>query len=164
MESLVPIDMFDACRRGDIALVKKLHQQYPESIHLEDHKGYTPLIIAVYNNSTEVVDFLLQQGANLGSQDVSGNNALMGVCFRGYKELAKKLLEAGADVNQRNGSGATALTFAATFGHLEIAELLLQHGADVALRDARGKSPLDHAIIQENEAMIALIERYITND
>ncbi|MBD0287928.1 MAG: ankyrin repeat domain-containing protein, partial [Flavisolibacter sp.] len=60
---------------------------------------------------------------------------------------------------QRNANGATALTFAATFGHLKIAELLLQHGADVTIRDARGKSPLDHAVIQENEKMVMLLEQ-----
>jgi ankyrin repeat protein len=67
------------------------------------------------------------------------------------------LLEAGADVNLRNGQGAPALTFAATFGQLEIASLLLRNGADRDLHDSRGKSPLDHALMQENEAMVELL-------
>jgi hypothetical protein len=72
------------------------------------------------------------------------------------------LIEAGADVNLRNSQGAPALTFAATFGHLEIAELLLKNGADQSLKDSRGKTPLDHAILQENEAMINLLQQYAT--
>ncbi|GAC1450271.1 MAG: hypothetical protein NVSMB7_12500 [Chitinophagaceae bacterium] len=162
MLSAEPVQMFDACRRGNREEVEDLYEIAPDLIHAEDYKGYTPLILAVYNNHPGVVDFLLQKGAKTDVQDASGNTALMGVCFRGYQELAAKLIDAGAAVNQQNGSGATALTFAATFGHLQIAELLLKKGADVSLRDVRGKSPLDHARIQENDEMVALIERYAT--
>jgi ankyrin repeat protein len=152
---------FDACRRGDLAEAEQMLKANSTLINIEDVKGFTPLIIAVYNNQPAVVDYLLQKGAKLEMHDLSGNTALMGVCFRGYKELAKRLIDAGVDVDQRNHQGATALTFAATFGHLEIAEMLLQKGADINARDVRGKSPLDHAAIQENWEMVKLIESYI---
>lgn len=156
-------DIFDACRRGDVALVEEIYTINPDIIHVEDFKGFTPLIIAVYNNQPDVVDFLLGKGARMEMQDQqAGNTALMGVCFRGYKEIAQKLIDKGADVNQRNSQGATALTFAATFGHLEIAEMLLEKGADVFVPDSRGKTPLDHAILQENEEMVELLQRYAT--
>ncbi|HEX8334345.1 MAG TPA: ankyrin repeat domain-containing protein [Segetibacter sp.] len=153
-------DIFEACRKGDKALVESLYKINPEIIHVTDIKGYTPLIIAVYNNQPEVVTFLLSMGARTEMHDQVGNTALMGVCFRGYKELVAMLIDAGVDINQRNHQGATALTFAATFGHLEIAEILLKRGADINARDVRGKSPLDHAAIQENWNMVALIEKY----
>lgn len=154
-------DIFDACRRGDVELVERIYNINPEIIHIEDFKGFTPLIIAVYNNHLAVVDFLLSKGARSEMQDQAGNTALMGVCFRGYKELVPRLLEAGADVNQKNYQGATALTFAATFGHIEIAEALLNKGADIQVPDSRGKTPLDHAVIQENEEMINLLQQHI---
>jgi ankyrin repeat protein len=161
METL-QTDFFDACRRGDKETVERLYEVYPNIIHTEDVRGFTPLIIAVYNNQVEVADFLLIKGAKAETQDQNaGNTALMGVCFKGYKELAEKLIEAGADINQRNNQGATALTFAATFGHLEIAKMLLEKGADVHAKDVRGKSSLDHAIIQENEKMIELLQSYL---
>ena len=153
---------FEACRKGELQQVQVMYSINPDIIHSEDHRGFTPLMIAVYNDQPEVADFLLEKGARLAMQDMSGNSALMGVCFKGYKTIAEKLLQAGADVNQRNANGATALTFAATFGHLEIAEMLMRNGADLNLRDSRGKSPLDHAIIQENEPMIELLEKYLT--
>lgn len=153
---------FDACRSGDKALVEKIYAERPDIIHAEDARGFTPLIIAVYNNQPEVVDFLLEKGAKPETHDQNaGNTALMGVCFKGYKELAEKLINAGADINQRNNQGATALTFAATFGHIEIARLLLDKGADVRARDVRGKSPLEHAVIQENEEMVTLLQQYL---
>ena len=159
LKLLMP-DIFDACRRGDLAAVEQLYADDPQVIHSSDFRGFTPLILAVYNDQPIVADFLLQHGAHPDAQDAAGNSALMGVSFKGYKELALRLLDAGADVNLRNVNGATALTFAATFGHLQIAEWLLQGGADMTLRDSRGKSPIDHAVAQDNEAMIDLFQRY----
>ncbi len=154
-------EIFDACRRGDLAALQQIVAANPVIVNASDTKGFTPLILAAYNEQPEVVGFLLQNGADINAQDAAGNTALMGVCFKGYKDIAKKLLDAGADVNVRNSNGAPALTFAATFGHLQLAEWLLQRGADLSLRDSRGKSPLDHAVIQENEAMIELFQKYL---
>lgn len=153
-------EIYDACRKNDCVTVRRIYEIAPEAIHTPDLKGFTPLILAVYNNSVEVVDFLLSKAADTGGQDAAGNTALMGVCFKGYTELAKKLVDAGADINERNSNGATALTFAATFGHLEIAELLMKGGADLHVQDSRGKTPLDHARMQENWPMFDLIQKY----
>lgn len=152
---------FEACRRGDLQEVHSMYDEDPACLQLQDQRGFTPLIIAVYNDNINVAEFLLEKGAKVEMHDMAGNSALMGVSFKGYKTIADRLIKAGADVNQRNANGATALTFAATFGHLEIAEMLLKNGADLNLRDSRGKSPLDHAILQENEPMIALLEKYV---
>lgn len=158
--SAITSDIFDACRKNDRTVAEKIYEQDSSVINSTDIKGFTPLILAVYNNSPEVVDFLLENGADVNAQDAAGNTALMGVCFKGYKDLAKKLIGAGADVNQVNVNGANALTFAATFGQLEIARLLLEKGADYDQPDLRGKTPYNHAIIQENIPMIELIEEY----
>ena len=104
---------FDACRSGNLPLVDELFQQDNTLIHTIDSKGFTPLILAVYNEQPGVVDYLLQQGAHVDAQDFAGNTALMGVCFKGYKKIAAQLLSAGADVNITNANNATALTFAA---------------------------------------------------
>lgn len=154
-------EIFDACRRGDLKAVQQICAGNPDAVNAVDAKGFTPLILAAYNEQPLIVDFLLANGADPNAQDAAGNTALMGVSFKGYKDIARKLLDAAADVNFRNGNGAPALTFAATFGHLQIAEWLLQHGADLTLRDSRGKSAFDHAVIQENEAMIELLQKYL---
>lgn len=154
-------EIFDACRRGDLTTIKELYSANPAVVNAVDAKGFTPLVLAAYNEQPEIVDFLLANGADINTQDTAGNTALMGVCFKGYKDIAKSLIDAGADVNLRNSNGAPALTFAATFGHLQIAEWLLQKGADLSLRDSRGKTPFDHAVIQENEAMIELFQKYL---
>lgn len=153
-------EIFDGCRQGNLEKVKELYELNNEIINARDLKGFTPIILASYNNQPEVVDFLLEKGVEINSPDGSDNSALMGVAFKGYTEIAKKLIGAGANVHQRNANGATALTFAATFGHLKIAEMLLERGADIHVPDARGKTPLDHARIQENWEMYDLIGKF----
>lgn len=150
----------DACRNGNEEDVKKICELLPELVNAADEKGFTPLIIASYNNHPQVVATLLKNGAAPDAQDSAGNTALMGACYKGYKEVAEQLLHAGANVNLRNNQDAPALTFAATFGQLEIAKILLEQGADPTLQDNRGKTSLDHALLQENEAMSALLLSY----
>jgi uncharacterized protein len=157
MDSKELANLLDACRRGNTDDVTQLCQLHPNLINAADAKGFTPLIIAVYNNQPAVINILLQNGADPNKQDLSGNTALMGACFKGYLALAEKLLTAGAAINLRNEQGATALTFAATFGQLAIAKLLLQHGAEVNHPDSRGKTSLDYAVMQKNNEMVALL-------
>lgn len=162
MESKEFAYFLDACRRGNTTEVAQLCQLFPDLINIADAKGFTPLIIAVYNNQAATTELLLQYSADPNAQDLSGNTALMGACFKGYQNITSLLLQAGADVNIRNGQGATALIFAATFGQLEIAKLLLENGANTTFQDARGKTPLDHAVLQENIAMITLLQQWVT--
>jgi len=157
-------EIFDACRQGNVEKIKELYEENPDIINAEDYKGFTPLILASYNDQPLAVDFLLEKGVVIDPPNGTANSALMGVCFKGYTDIAAKLLDAGAEVNQVNSNGATALTFAATFGHLAIAEMLLQKGADVHAQDARGKSPLDHAEIQGNQEMFDLLIRFANKD
>ena len=58
-------------------------------INFQDDKGYTPLIIACYNNKYDAAKLLLDAGAFVDAQDFGGNTALMGVSFKGYSEIAK---------------------------------------------------------------------------
>src|SRR5690349_1653087 len=109
MESNELANFLDACRRGDTGTVTQLCQQFPNFINASDSKGFTPLIIAVYNNQPAVTAILLQNGADPNAQDVSGNTALMGACFKGNTALAEKLINAGAAINLRNGQGVSAL-------------------------------------------------------
>lgn len=161
---LLPMDatslFFDACRFGKNDVILNLLTEEPNLVNARDAKGFTPLIIAVYNHQPDTARLLIEKGADVNAQDAAGNTALMGMAFKGYTELAELLIQSGAEVNLRNGNGAPALTFAATFGRIDVAELLLKNGALVNIPDARGKTALDHAVIQENEQMIALLEPY----
>ncbi len=141
--------LFAASRQGNVPVLKEIFG-LRDNLDVRDEKGYTPLIIAVYNGQMEASAALIEAGANLDAADGSGNNALMGACFKGHTEIAALLIEKGASVNARHGNNGTALMFAAMFNRLEIIDLLLIAGADPAMTDNRVMSALDHAIQQGN--------------
>lgn len=151
-------DVFQVARTNDVIALEALLATAEIDVNQTDKRGFTPLILAVYNQSYEVAKLLLENGANPNAQDLSGNTALMGASFKAYPEMVDLLLAHKADVNLLNYNQAPALLFAATFGQLEIAKKLLEHGADKNLKDHNGKTALDHAQIQENEAMIQLLK------
>lgn len=149
-------DIFAAARANDVVALEGFLKSGAD-VNGKNEKGYTPLILAVYNENNEATEFMLKNGANPNMQDGSGNTALMGATFKGYHTAVKTLLRYKANVNQVNYNDATALVFAATFGQVEIAKTLLSHGADKGLKDSRGKTAYDHALMQENTALINLL-------
>lgn len=149
--------IFDAARNNDtIAIQHYIQEALP--LDTVDEKGYSPLILACYNENIKAARLLLAAGANPNVQDKSGNSALMGVAFKGYATMADLLLQHGAEIDQQNYNAATALIFAATFGHEDIVQLLLRYNADRSLQDRFGKTALSHAQMQENEGIIALLK------
>lgn len=157
LTSIKAQDIFSAARSNDTVQMAEYIKQGID-INQANAKGFTPLILAVYNNNAEAVKFLISKGAKVDAQDMSGNTALMGATFKGYVNMVDILLSEGkANVNQINANGASALIFAATFGQKEIVEKLIAEGADVTIKDSRGKTAKDHAVMQENESIVNIL-------
>ena len=95
-----------AARLGETAVLQELIDKHA-NVNATDEKGYTPLIIACYNNQYEAAKFLLQSGAYVNAQDHGGNTALMGGSFKGYPDIAELLIKNGADLNMQHGNGGT---------------------------------------------------------
>jgi len=148
--------LFDAARRGDVAYLRELLATGVD-VNTQDAKGFTPLIIAAYDDHLEATKLLLEAGADVNVQDRAGNTALMGVCFKGYPEIARQLIAHGATLDLQNGNGGTALMFATLFGRNQLIPILLEAGADATIRDVRGLSAHDLAIQQGNEAALELL-------
>lgn len=118
----------------------------------------TPLQEASMNGSKEIVEILLEHGADVNSPPVTGNGAtaLQYAAMYGFLGIAHLLLEHDADVNApaAETDGRTALEGAAEHGRLDMVQLLLNAGANIfgdgqvhyenALRRASGNG--HHAI------------------
>jgi uncharacterized protein len=80
--------IFEACRKGDLEEVKRLYASDKNVINAYDFKGFTPLILAVYNQSQDVVEFLLEKGADPNAKDAAycaHGSGLQGVYRPGRK-------------------------------------------------------------------------------
>lgn len=129
----------DAARRGDVAMLDTFIASH-YTLDVQDHKGYTALILAAYNGQTEAVEHLLAAGANACVQDKRGNTALMGAIFKGELTIARRLLAADCNPDQRNGAGQTAAMYAGLFKRVEILKDLSRKGADLTAEDPLGNS------------------------
>lgn len=98
-----------ACREGERELAELLisHGAQPN-----------PALIALCGwmddqpESLTMIRFLIDQGANVDSQNEEGRTPLMSTCEWGYIETAKLLLKEGANVNIKDHQGRTALAYA----------------------------------------------------
>ena len=45
-------DFFDACRKGDVETIVRMYNDDPQAIDIADPRGFNPLVLAVYNQST----------------------------------------------------------------------------------------------------------------
>ena len=94
-------------------------------------KKHSTLLFAAAHGHREIVQALIDAGADVNHQNNDGHTALIRASYWGYLEIVQTLIDAGADVNHQNQFGDTALMQAAERGHLEIVQTLIDAGADV---------------------------------
>lgn len=73
-----------------------------------NHKGWSPIIVAAYYGKRDLVEFLLQNGANINDRNYRGTTVLMYAKDYAIKnnnnEFFKFLIEQGADVSLKDWS------------------------------------------------------------
>lgn len=93
----------------------------------------TALSLACSSGRFEVVELLLNRGANKEHRNVSDYTPLSLAASGGYVNIIKLLLSNGAEINSRTGSklGISPLMLAAMNGHASTVKLLLDQGSDI---------------------------------
>ena len=110
----------------------------------EGEYGGTPLYSAVSNSKKEIVQTLLEAGADPNQKAQGKYPPLISACdkYRPNLEIIKLLIEYGADPNIQDEDGNTPLHIAVGNDDSEITELLLTNGADPNIQDDIGNTPL----------------------
>ncbi|HVS74903.1 MAG TPA: ankyrin repeat domain-containing protein [Candidatus Acidoferrales bacterium] len=86
--------------------------------------GYNALTGAVANGHTDIVAWLLANGANASYRYGPGYSPLLESAANGRLEIVKLLLNHGADLRATADDGQTAASLAEARGHKEVAEFL----------------------------------------
>lgn len=92
---------------GDVPSVRYCIERRKDSPDYRDEDGLTPLMRAADRGHLDVVDALLDYGANLQLTDEDGNTALHYAAICGHAIIAGVLVLAHANVDAKDNDGAT---------------------------------------------------------
>ena len=144
-------------------------------VNTRDKEARTALMFAVDRGDVEVVEALLQAGADASVVNEKGAPALMyalqepspynreepAKLMKRRIEAARLLLSSGSvgDINAQNEHGETVLMRAVNLGEPELVKALLDHGADVNRNDVLGSTAVILAYEKDQTAIQELLQR-----
>ena len=139
-----------ACREEQVSSAEILLNHDSRLVLMANWDGWTPLFYAIHHRNVEMVDLLLDLGANVDAKTPCGVTALMHACQRGGSRIVSMLLSEDPDVKARDGNGTTALHYAASFGDIDVMSELIRCGANIFTCDREGTTPFDLACSEDN--------------
>ena len=128
-----------------------------EDADLQDVICDSPLQAASINGHLEIVQTLLENGADINAQGGRYGNSLQAASLNGHYEVVRMLVENGADINAQGGRFGNALRAASDSGHDHVVQLLLEHGADIHAQGEDGRSALQAASTEGWEKVVQIL-------
>jgi len=101
----------------------------------------TLIMLALHDDNTELVKYLIKKGVDVKAQATDGETALYLAAAYGNIEAADALLRAGADIDKESSIGFSPLFRAIQKKNTDMALYLISKGADVNSRDTRDFTP-----------------------
>src|SRR5262245_60402738 len=80
------VDIFAATARGDLAAVRAL-LDVGVPVGERDERGWTPLHVAVATGQADIVDLLLERGADVHARHGQGSPPLFTACNKPYEAI-----------------------------------------------------------------------------
>eukprot|EP00731_Ephydatia_muelleri_P002690 Em0001g2690a len=113
-----------ASENGNFEIVMHIISVQRATINQVDNLGCDALHWASKQGKHDVVETLMQKGADIHHCDKDGSTALHAAATGGHEDTVKSLLRHGIKPSVQNNFGKTAMYYAETFGHLKVANIL----------------------------------------
>ena len=153
--------ILDAAREGHVDCIEELigrrlrsrTSEILEAVNVHsvpDRKS--PLQLSARGGHVECVDLLIDAGADINWQDLTGRTALHHAALCGEAEderaasCVRSLIAAGANVSVKTEWGQTALHLAASRESVQVMKVLLSTECDVDEKDFEGRTALHDAV------------------
>ena len=105
----------DAAIEGDVSRVESMLQEGVSVDYVDDEYDRTALMIASRYNRTNVIQLLLQNGADVNKRDCYGHTPVHYAADWNSTEAISMLIEHGASINIKNNEGDKPIDFARQF-------------------------------------------------
>ncbi|XP_004862887.1 2-5A-dependent ribonuclease [Heterocephalus glaber] len=125
--------LINAVKNKDVNQIEQLLKIGASVNFQEEEGGWTPLHNAVQGGSKDIVELLLDHGADPHQRKKNGATSFIIAGIEGNVELLRLFLSKGADVNEYDSNGFTAFMEAAEQGNAEALKFLYESGANVNL-------------------------------
>lgn len=145
--------------QGHLDKLKELLKAHPDKVDIV-RSDKTSLQIASHQGFSEVVDLLVQLGANVSLQDSEGDTALHYAAFGNQPMTAAALLKGGADGNKLNKNKCSPLHVAVNKGYTEVVKTLLSYSCDANAQDSYGDTVLHDAIAKDFIEIVELLVNF----
>lgn len=151
--------LIKACTSGDVQTAKKLI----EKVDINNHygNGNTLLTLASYHGNSDIIDLLIENGADLDAKNKDGVTALMISSNEGYVDIIKNLLKNSASINIQDNKGFTVIFHAEQ--QICVIDLLVKNGANLDIKDKHGNTALIFAARKGQKDIIELLIKYGAN-
>ncbi len=136
--------LMGAIERGDAEAVKAELDKgtNPNNLPPAIDEPIAPMCAAAQGGNLEIVQLLLDRGADINSGDSWDYNPLEVAATNNRIQVMELLLARGASVNDSGNGGSDSLWRAAVGGNLEAVQCLLAHGANPNTKDGDGQTLL----------------------
>jgi len=127
-------------------------------VNLRDEGGESPLDLAAWRGFSDLVNLLLDEGADLppsGSNE--GQYLAMFAAEKGLDRLFGLCADAGVDLGLRNENGGSLLHSASQGGSTKVVARLLGEGFDPSERDRYGREPMHYAAEMGHQEVARLL-------
>lgn len=142
-------ELVSAIRERDVDHVRKVIAKYPWLVNFNRPEMFgSPLMLAAVSNQPDLVDVLVDSGADVNAKGRWGATPLHWACWRGSADAVDALLHRGADVNAKSDNDGSTPLFWACRGsregfwsrnnHTAVIKILLDSGADAETSNRDG--------------------------
>mmetsp|Transcript_8864 Transcript_8864/g.11162 ORF Transcript_8864/g.11162 Transcript_8864/m.11162 type:complete len:161 (+) Transcript_8864:163-645(+) len=140
-------EIHNAVVAGDLEAVRKIVLEDKISVDTPTNceEKWTPLNLASRDGYINIVQFLLENGAQAQPKEEAKHYPLRAATLGGYLDICKLLVEHGADLNQPSFGNRTPLQGAVYKNHPQVVEWLVMSGAKDEIVNSFGERARDIA-------------------
>jgi len=109
--------MFDACEKGEVDRVTALVDRSGDLVNSTNPNGWSPLVVAVFNQRVDLVRWLIEHGADVHYSGANGTSVLMYAKTKLLNDpeadygLLQLLIDCGARIGHRDVHGKTVIDY-----------------------------------------------------
>lgn len=135
-----------AAGKSAVSVIRSIPEKHKALFGRELPYKHTPLHVAALSGNPEIVEALIDRGAEIDPRDANDMTPLLLAITTNRPDVAEMLLRRGANPMIVAPNGVFPLTEAAARGQSSVISKILELGVDVNARSPTGKTPLAFAV------------------